>query len=131
MCVFRLKNRNDKRTLDPIADTAVQFLGSWKPPVDVIVPVPPPRPRAGFQPVIEIARAIGTRLSKPVNTAAVSKRKNTPELKNVFEYQRRLELLQGAFEVEAQAVRDQRILLVDDLYRSGATATVVAFGWRQ
>lgn len=124
--VFRLKNRNDKRMLDPIADTAVQFLNGWKPPVDVIVPVPPSRPRAGFQPVIEIARAIGTRLSKPVNTAAVSKRKNTPELKNVFEYQRRLELLQGAFNVEPEAVGDQRILLVDDLYRSGATATVVA-----
>ncbi len=25
--VFRLKNRDDKNTLDPIADTAVQFLG--------------------------------------------------------------------------------------------------------
>jgi predicted amidophosphoribosyltransferase len=76
--------------------------------------------------VIEIARAIGSRWSKSVKTAAVSNRKETPALKNVFEYERRLGLLQGAFEVEAQAVRDQRILLVDDLYRSGATATVVA-----
>lgn len=124
--VFRLKNRSDKRTLEPIADTAVQFLNDWKPPLDLIVPVPPSRQRAGFQPVVEIARAIGARLSKPVNTAAGSKSKNTPELKNVFEYERRLELLQGAFNVEALAVRNQRILLVDDLYRSGATAAVVA-----
>lgn len=123
--VFRLKNRNDKRTLDSIADTAVQFLEGWHAAFDMIVPVLPSRRRAGFQPVVEIARAIGARLSKPSNTAAVKKGKNPPELKNVFEYQRRLELLKGALEVDAHAVRGQRILLVDDLYRSRATATVV------
>ena len=120
--VFRLKNRNDKKALDSIADTAVEFLRSWNPPFDLIVPVPASRQRAGFQPVVEIAKAIGERLSKPVATTAISKGKSTPELKNVFEYQRRLELLDGAFDVDAQTVENRRVLLVDDLFRSGATA---------
>lgn len=47
-------------------------------------------------------------------------------MKDVFDYQQRLTLLEGAFQVNRDAVGGQRILLVDDLYRSGATATVVA-----
>ena len=123
--VFRLKNRNDKNTLDPIAETAVQFVKGWNPPVDVIVPVPPSRKRA-YQPVIEIAKAIGGRLSVLVNEAAVANVRDTPELKDVFDYRERIKLLEGAFQVDSDAVRGKRILLVDDLYRSGATATVVA-----
>ncbi len=123
--VFRLKNRNDKNTLDPIAETAVQFIKSWNPAVDMIVPVPPSRKRA-YQPVIEVAKAIGGRLSVLVNEAAVAKVRDTPELKDVFDYRERIKLLEGAFQVDIDAVGGKRILLVDDLYRSGATATVVA-----
>jgi competence protein ComFC len=42
------------------------------------------------------------------------------------DYRERIKLLEGAFQVDADAVRGKRILLVDDLYRSGATATVIA-----
>ncbi len=75
---------------------------------------------------MEIAKAIGARLSKPVDMTAVNKIKDTPELKNVFDYQQRSKLLQGAFNVESDAVGGKRILLIGDLYRSGAAATVVA-----
>ena len=124
--VFRLKNRDDKNTLDPIADTAVQFLGRWSPGVELIVPMPPSRKRSAFQPVAEIALAIGVRLETPVDTSVIGKTKNTPELKDVFDYQERLKLLNGVFHVNDEIARGKRILLVDDLYRSGATATVVA-----
>ena len=124
--VFRLKNRNDKNTLDSIADTAVQFLGRWRPGIELIVPMPPSRRRTGLQPVNEIALAIGIRSGTPVDASVVSKTRNTPELKEVFDYQERLKLLEGVFRVNGEAAGDRRILLVDDLYRSGATATVVA-----
>jgi competence protein ComFC len=124
--IYRLKNRRDKNTLDSIAETAIQFIKGWNPMVDLIVPMPPSRKRPTYQPVVEIAMAIGKGLSKPVNITAMNKIKDTPELKDVFGYQERLRLLQGAFEVDRDAVRDKRILLVDDLYRSGATATVAA-----
>ncbi len=123
--VFLLKNRTDKRTIDPIANTAVEFLQGWDPPFDLIVPVPPSRARSIYQPVVEIAKAIGQRLSKEVNVAAAKKIKTTPELKDVCAYQQRIKLLDSAFQVDADAVLGRRILLVDDLYRSGATAAVV------
>jgi len=42
------------------------------------------------------------------------------------DFNERTTALQGAFKVNEKAVRGKRILLVDDLYRSGATASIVA-----
>lgn len=125
--VYRLKNKGDKNTVDSIADTAVQFINErWKPEFDLIVPVRPSRRREAYQPVIEIANAIGARLQKPVDADAVSKTKETPQLKDVFDYSEREKLLHDAFKANDDAVCDKAILLIDDLYRSGATAAVVA-----
>jgi len=123
--VYRLKNRSDRKALTPIAEAAVEFIRGWAPKVDAIVPVPPSRKRA-YQPVVEIAKAIGRLLSVPVDLSAIVKAKDTPELKNVFDFKERTTALQGAFKVSEKAVRGKRILLVDDLYRSGATASIVA-----
>ena len=123
--VYRLKNRSDRKALAPIVEAAVEFIKGWAPEVDAIVPVPPSRKRA-YQPVVEIAKAIGRLLSVPVDLAAIVKAKDTPELKNVFDFKERTTALQGAFKVNEKAVRGKRILLVDDLYRSGATASIVA-----
>jgi len=123
--VFRLKNRNDKSTVDSIADTAVEFVTGWAPPIDMIVPIPPSRKRP-YQPVIEIAKAIGVRLQKLVSESPIKKIKETPELKDVFDYGPPTKLLEGAFEADGTVVAGKDILLVDDLYRSGATAMIVA-----
>ena len=123
--VFRLKNRSDRATLDPIADTAAEFVLASGIQFDAVVPVPPSRRRA-FQPVIEIATALGARLATPVLLSVVSKVKETPELKDVFDFGERQKLLEGAFAVDEKDAKGQRLLLVDDLYRSGATAAIVA-----
>ena len=123
--IYRLKYQNDKSVLDSITETAALFIRNWFPDFDQIVPMPPSQIRY-YQPVMEIARNIGSRLSKPVSMTAVIKTTNTQPLKNVFDYQERITLLTGAFQVDTDAVFEKRILLIDDLYRSGATATVVA-----
>ncbi len=125
--VFRLKNRNDKNALPDIADTAADFVRKRRLQLDAIVPVPPSR-RRQFQPVTEIAKALGERLSVPIVTGAVAKVKETPQLKDIFGYDEREKLLDGAFSFDRKAVQGHRLLLVDDLYRSGATAAVVAQG---
>ena len=125
--VFRLKNRSDKATLPDIADTAADFVSKWQRDIDAIVPVPPSRARQ-FQPVVEIVKALGERLSAPVLEGAVTKTRETPQLKDVFGYHERQKLLNGAFTVDQAAIAGRRLLLVDDLYRSGATAAVVAQG---
>ena len=125
--IYRLKNKGDRNAVDSIADTAVQFIRErWKPEFDLIVPMPPSRRRDAYQPVIEIAKAVGVRLLKPVDPDAISKIKETPQLKDVYDFAERRKLLQDAFKANGEAVRGKAILLIDDLYRSGATAAVVA-----
>jgi predicted amidophosphoribosyltransferase len=127
--VYRLKNRRDKNAVDSIADTAVQFMSErWKQEFDLIVPMPPSRKREAYQPVVEIANAIGVRLAKPVDLNAIGKIKETPQLKDIYDFAERESLLHDAFRPNGDAIRGKAILLVDDLYRSGATAVVVAQG---
>ena len=51
-----------------------------------------------------------------------------PYFKDIFGYDERQKLLAGAFAFDLNVVEGRRLLLVDDLYRSGATAAVVAQG---
>jgi predicted amidophosphoribosyltransferase len=106
--VYRLKNQNDRNAVDAIAETAYTFLQGWSVKFDLIVPVPPSRARA-YQPVVEIAAAIAAHASQPMSANCVKKIKQTPELKNVFDYDRRLSLLGDAFEVDVAQIRQCRV----------------------
>ena len=72
----------------------------------------------------EVAKALGKKLNKRVVVNAGQKIRETPGLKGIQDPEERRELLDGAFEAGAVA-RDKGILLLDDLYRSGATANAV------
>ncbi len=125
--LYRLKYRGEDQNAGVIAEILADFL-SAKPNamsrVDAIVPVPPSNRRAK-QPVLAIARELGSMLDLPVLKDAVSKTKDTPELKGVFDAEERRKHLDNAFKVNAEAVSGKGVLLVDDLYRSGATANAV------
>jgi competence protein ComFC len=122
--LYRLKYRSDKAVLDELVDTAASFVRSWNPGVTILVPVPPSRARSE-QPVHLVAERLGTKIGIPVHPSAVTRVKETPELKNVYAYDERLRLLEGAHRVEASVVRGHRVLLFDDLYRSGATMNAI------
>ena len=55
----------------------------------------------------------------------VWKARETPQLKNIFDFDERLRLLDGAFEVDRAIVEDKTVLLFDDLFRSGATLNAI------
>lgn len=122
--LYRLKYRSDKAVLDELVDIAASFVRSWSPDVTILVPVPPSRARSD-QPVQLIAERLGLRIDIPVHPNAVVRVKETPELKDVYAYDERLRLLEGAHRIEASVVRGQRVLLFDDLYRSGATMNAI------
>lgn len=118
--LYRLKYRSDKSVIPDIVRLVTDF-ASFK-TVDVIVPVPPTHTNRPFQPVLELAKAIGAKLNLPVLTDVVIKIKDTPELKNVEEPEEREEILRGAFRVRPVGrLSGKTVLLFDDLYRSGAT----------
>ena len=122
--LYRLKYRSDRAVLSELVDTAANFVRSWNPGVAILVPVPPSRARSQ-QPVHMIAEALGGKIGIPVDSTAVVRVKEVPELKNVYAYDERIHALEGVHQVEASVVAKQRVLLFDDLYRSGATMNAI------
>ena len=124
--LYRLKYKSDRTVLNAIVDTVVDFIHSWVPAVDAILPVPPSRQSRVYQPVLEIANGVGNRLKILVNNDCIVKVKDTPELKNVYDYGERLLLLEDAYAIDASSLINRNVLLFDDLYRSGATLNAMA-----
>ncbi len=123
--LFRLKYRSDKTVVRLIVETVVEFIGSQGWEIDLVVPVPPSGQRA-FQPVLALAQAVAKALGVKYCADCVVKVRETPELKGVFDGSERLILLGGAFAVSQHAMVGKKVLLFDDLYRSGATLEAVS-----
>ena len=124
--LYQLKYRG-QQTASQVAQVMAEFFAN-KPVVlsriDLIVPVPPLTVR-DVQPVVQVARELGKKLNRPVVPDVIRKTRDTPGLKGVQDAEERRELLDGAFEVDPAQVNGKSVLLVDDLYRSGATANAV------
>src|SRR5438445_290732 len=71
--------------------------------------------------VLLLGEGLSQRLGIPFVADCVTKVREVRELKNVFDYDERLRLLAGTFVVDRAKVEGRRVLLFDDLYRSGAT----------
>lgn len=123
--LYQLKYKRDASVIGEIVDTVAEFIKGSKIRIDAIVPVPASNVRS-VQPVIQIANALGKKLGVQVLDHCVSKTKRTPQLKDVYTYKERKELLEGAFTVDRDQSAGKSLLLFDDLYRSGATMNAVA-----
>lgn len=131
--LYKLKYKSDKSVLNDIIEATTYFLKQeWKivDKLDAIIPIPPANVRRAVQPVIEIAIGLNAKLKIPLYKDMLEKIRETPELKNIFEFDKRLELLQDSFST-SNLIRGKNILLFDDLFRSGATlnaATSILYG---
>jgi len=123
--VYQLKyGSRDPGEATRLASTAVAFIKSWKVKVDAVVPMPASKNRA-VQPVHLVAKEIAAQLGLEFIDNAVVRNKQTPQLKNV-EVSEREKVLAGAHKVEALKITGRNVLLVDDLFQTGATMNAVA-----
>ena len=122
--VHKLKYRHHKTALPAIIallDTKIKGIDQF----DYIIPLPPTDARRAFQPVTEIALALGQHYGVKVLPDFLAKKPGGPQLKNVDDLEKRTDLLRTALCISSDiSVAGCAILLVDDLYRSGATLTV-------
>jgi competence protein ComFC len=123
--LYRLKYRNDASAVEEIGTIAEKFIRTWRIKFDVIVPAPPTRTRR-VQPLHQIADELSRRFNVPVVKAVSKKAAGAAELKDLREFHEREAVLKDALTVNARAIADKRVLLVDDLIRSGATLGAVA-----
>ena len=121
--VYQFKYRNDRSALPKIIALITPIKGLEK--FDALIPVPPSRSARSFQPVTELTKALGKDRGVAVITDALTKREDGPELKGVDAPDERLKLLRDKITLNPKAdLKGKKLLLIDDLYRSGATLTV-------
>ena len=101
--LFKLKNRVDISTVPEIVAAAIAFLNAWKPAIDMLVPVPPSSARA-VQPVMLLAQGISAQFGVPL-VQGVTKTRDTPQLKNIFDLDERLQALEGVHAVDSSVTQ--------------------------
>jgi ATP-dependent DNA helicase RecQ len=122
---YRLKYEGDQSALQPLTRLAEAVCAEHPElaEVDALVPVPPTAARA-FDPVGALAEALGARLSRPVWPVLAKTRRTAPQKEMRTLAQKRANVA-GAFAVRGD-VRGKALLVLDDLYDSGATLAEVS-----
>lgn len=118
--LYRLKYQNESSPVEQLSQVAADFVARKRLPVDIVVPLPPSKQRR-VQPVALIAESVARRLDIAYDSKALRKVKETPELKSMTELNERKAALAGAFSVIGGRLDGKSVLLLDDLYRSGAS----------
>lgn len=102
------------------------WLEQWNVQLLVPVPVHPSRERKrGCNQAAEIARALGKEIHVPMEEDGVCRVKNTKPQKELTGRMRRRNLL-GAFQIRAGTRIPARVLIVDDIFTTGATVDELA-----
>jgi predicted amidophosphoribosyltransferase len=118
--LYQFKYRGDQSALQKILSATVEYLRERaKGRFDLIVPVPPSNPTRTV--TNQLAKGLAIGLGTGFSATALVKSKNTSELKSVSDPEVRKQILEDAFRADNQQVASKTVLLVDDLYRSGAT----------
>jgi len=117
--LYQFKYRQSRNALSKLLSLATARLASAKGKFDLVLPVPPSNPtRTVTQ---QIAAGIASGIGAATSSTALTKVRATDELKSVTDIERRKELLSGVFAADFRQIQGKRVLLVDDLFRSGAT----------
>ena len=130
LSMYRFKYSNKREYADYYAEVAALQYGTWirRRGIEVIIPVPMfsgKKRNRGYNQAEVFAKALGRELMLPVDKHLVRRIKNTAPQKALNDRQRK-DNLKKAFQVEVNIVKYRRILLVDDIYTTGATMDAIA-----
>lgn len=118
--LYRFKYKHDAKALEEILKATIQYIGDkGKGKFDLIIPIPPSNPTRTV--TKQIAQGLAKGFAGKFSDTALIKVKNTSELKSVSDHEIRKSMLSGAFQAQKSEISGKKVLLVDDLYRSGAT----------
>ena len=120
--VNRLKYQNDKSALSEIISLINSINGRR---FDFIIPIPPTDKTRSFQPVTELAIALGKSIGVPVLTDVLIKTPGGKQLKTITDPEEREKALRDHLDIKPNPlVHGKSVLLIDDVYGSGSTLRV-------
>jgi glutamate mutase epsilon subunit len=122
--VFEFKYQGHKSHLDPLIDEIVRFINeneNYK-NADLIVPVPSTATDRDYDPITLIAQAMSERTGIAVAGNVLIKTRVTRPQKQLVNLTQKKLNVKNAFKIsEREKIHRQTIILLDDLYDSGAT----------
>ena len=122
--INRLKYHSDETAIPKIIELINKNLKNIM-AVDFIIPVPPSNLNRAFQPVYKIVEELSKNSTVPLLKNLLSKT-NVEELKSIINPAKREALLRDSLKLNPQIdIENKVILLIDDVYRSGATVRAV------
>lgn len=112
---------------DGLIESCMQALGDLTcyDSATCIVAIPPSDPKKSFDLPEYLADRISKRLGKPDKTVAVQTISARTASKDIL-LEDKLSTVRGTIEVDNDAIQDEIVLLIDDLYQSGVTMNYVA-----
>lgn len=122
--LYQLKYRNDESAISKIIKLLkkLECIDTF----DAIIPVPSSKKNRRFQPVEEIAKALGQDRDVDVLVGFL-KKVSKQELKEIDSEEERQKILKNAISIAGdEDLEGMKVLLLDDLYRSGATLEACA-----
>ena len=124
--LYRMKYKSDKSVLKIIIDTVAEFINNqgWK--SYIFIPTPPSLTSRSFQPVLAIAKCLSKLVGISMYSDCIVKIKETHEHNEVYEFDKRMELLKDAYVVVTRDVEGRKFLLFDNLCRSGITLNAIS-----
>lgn len=109
-----------------LADAVPDLIHRWNPDVIVPVPVHPDRLRErGYNQAEEIAKPLAARYCLPVRNDLVVRQGKTVAMKKLSR-EERMENMRRAFSVSAEEKVPKKILIIDDIYTTGATVDAMS-----
>ena len=123
--VYRLKYRGHKASGRWLAKTCVEFLNNLNPiwTVDLILAIPPSRPRWKHTAAEYVAGKVAKVLRIPYQHRAIAKRRATRFVKEAISKEQKQQIIQDTMSVShPETIEGKRILLMDDLIKSGITS---------
>jgi ComF family protein len=127
VAVHRLKYKNKTHVALPLAALLAAFVRQPNGPsiaAELIVPVPLHRRRLrqrGYNQAALLAHHLGRMLSLPVNYDALQRRRDTPSQMEQSSRAARQKNVADAFVVQSSGLSERRVLVVDDIFTTGAT----------
>ena len=131
--IHRLKYSNSQDLAAPLGEMMVSYWQDVHLPADVIVPVPLHTRRLrerGYNQASLLARELGKGVGLPVLENALNRVRDTAPQVDLNTEERK-ENVHGAFHCPDDRLAGKRVLLVDDVYTTGATLEACSLALKQ
>ena len=125
--MYQLKYNSDRGKIPFLVDAFIENLQSKFSSVGFIVPMPPSKCRK-FQPLTELAKEIAKKMDIPLFENILIKKGEMPQIKDIESIDEKMEVLENGLSIDNGIGNEGcwDVLLIDDLYDSGASLNAAA-----